>query len=86
MKVKLKKTAQSNSQIDTFIEKVLSATTDNLATVLANFKWIYDKVSDINLGTLTFEDVSLRHASHTSMIACHGPQSDTTRSEAILVN
>lgn len=47
MKVKLKKTVQSNSQIDAFIGKVLSAPADNLAAVLANFKWIYDKVGGI---------------------------------------
>lgn len=53
MRVKVKKTVQSNSQIDTFIAKVVSAPSDNLAAVLANFKWTFDKVSNMPMGHLT---------------------------------
>jgi hypothetical protein len=44
MRVKLKKAIPPNSQVDAFIGKVLDAAPGSLPTILANFKWAYDKV------------------------------------------
>lgn len=46
MKVKLKRAVHSNSLIDEFTNKVLQCPAENLHVVLANFKWVYDKVSE----------------------------------------
>lgn len=68
MRVKVKKAVHSNSLIEDFINKVISTPFDNLAAALANFRWIYDKVSLKSLFQLLplgaqKEDPCPRHAS-----------------------